>query len=175
MFFSALKASARRLRSIEEHCKKIQEALGRIEGRQLQDLPVADIQGAEFRVFSQGGEDGIFQHLLRHIAVTRKIFVEFGVENYTEANTRFLLTNNNWAGLVIDGSAKNVLPANESVFGLEIEAPIDIIPLNVVDAITPSSYEANRDRVPFQNSHQRKVLSRRSFASPAMPLAHWLS
>ena len=45
---------------------------------------------------------------MRHIAVGRKIFVEFGVENYTESNTRFLLMNDNWAGLVIDGSAKNV-------------------------------------------------------------------
>lgn len=108
MFFSALKASVRRLGSIEERCKKIQEALGRIEGRQLRDLPVADIRESEFRVFSQGGEDGIFQHLLRHIAVPRKVFIEFGVESYTESNTRFLLTNNNWAGLVIDGSSKNV-------------------------------------------------------------------
>ncbi|MEO6830060.1 MAG: hypothetical protein ABI164_09640 [Acidobacteriaceae bacterium] len=108
MFFSALKASARRFRSIEERCKKIQEALGRIEGRQLLDLSVADIQGAEFRVFSQWGEDGILQHLLRHIIAPRKVFVEFGVENYTESNTRFLLTNDNWAGLVIDGSEKNV-------------------------------------------------------------------
>jgi hypothetical protein len=108
MFFSTLKASARRLRSIEERCKRIQEALGRIEGRQLRDLPVEDIRGAEFRAFSQWGEDGILQHLLRHIAVARKVFVEFGVENYTESNTRFLLTNDNWAGLVIDGSTKNV-------------------------------------------------------------------
>lgn len=83
--------------------------MGRIEGRQLQDLPVtADIRKAEFRTFSQWGEDGILQHILRHIAVARKVFVEFGVENYTESNTRFLLINDNWAGLVIDGSAKNV-------------------------------------------------------------------
>jgi hypothetical protein len=109
MFFSALRTSVRHLRSIEERCKKIQEALGRIEGRQLHDLPVAaDIRKAEFRTFSQWGEDGILQHLLRHIAVARKVFVEFGVENYTESNTRFLLTNDNWAGLVIDGSAENV-------------------------------------------------------------------
>src|ERR1700712_2883813 len=98
MFLSALKASVRRLRSIEERCKRIQEALGRIEGRHLGDLPIADIQRAEFRVFSQGGEDGVLQHLLRHVAVARKIFVEFGVENYTESNTRFLLMNGNWAG-----------------------------------------------------------------------------
>jgi hypothetical protein len=108
MFFSALKAGSRRLHSIEERCKKIQQALGRIETRQLCNLPVADIQRAEFRTFSQWGEDGILQHLLRHIPGTRKVFVEFGVENYTESNTRFLLTNDNWAGLVIDGSAQNV-------------------------------------------------------------------
>jgi hypothetical protein len=109
MFFSALMASLKGLRSIEERCTKIQEALGRIEGRQLSDLPLtADIRKAEFRTFSQWGEDGILQHLLRHIAVSKKVFIEFGVENYTESNTRFLLTNNNWAGLVIDGSKENI-------------------------------------------------------------------
>ncbi len=108
MFFSALKASAGRLRTIEERCKKIQEALGRIEGRQLANVPAGDLQGAEFRTFSQWGEDGILQHLLRHVAITKKIFIEFGVENYTESNTRFLLVKDNWSGLVIDGSAANI-------------------------------------------------------------------
>lgn len=108
MFLPSLKAGAGRLRSIEERCKKIQEALGRIEGRQLYNLPAADIHGAEFRVFSQWGEDGILQHLLRHVSVSRNIFVEFGIENYTESNTRYLLVNNNWAGLVIDGSSENI-------------------------------------------------------------------
>jgi hypothetical protein len=108
MLLSVLRAGANRLRSIEERSKKIQEALGRIESRQLRDLPRSDIQGAEFRVFSQWGEDGILQHLLHHVSVTRKIFVEFGVENYTESNTRFLLINDNWVGLVIDGSSENI-------------------------------------------------------------------
>jgi hypothetical protein len=108
MLFSALKAGVGRLRSIEERCKKIQEALGRIESRQLRDIPAGDIHGAEFRVFSQWGEDGILQHLIRHVAIRKKIFVEFGVENYTESNTRYLLMNGNWAGLVIDGSPKNI-------------------------------------------------------------------
>ena len=108
MFLSKLKAAASRLRSIEERTKRIQESLGRIEGRQLQDLPVGDIHATEFRVFSQWGEDGILRHLLRHVKVSRKIFVEFGVENYTESNTRFLLINGNWVGLVIDGSPENI-------------------------------------------------------------------
>lgn len=108
MLLSTLKSAVARLRSIEERTKKIQEALGRIEARQLRDTPAADIRGAEFRVFSQWGEDGILQHLLRHVPISKKVFVEFGVENYTECNTRFLLVNGNWAGLVIDGSPENI-------------------------------------------------------------------
>ena len=85
---------------------RIQEALGRIEARQL--ALCSDVKKAEFRVFSQWGEDGIIQYLLNHVAVDRPIFVEFGVENYTESNTRFLLTNNQWSGLIIDGNAENI-------------------------------------------------------------------
>lgn len=108
MFFSALRSSVNRLRGIEERCKKMQEALGRIEGRQLRDTAIADIRGAEFRVYSQWGEDGILQHLVRHVPISRKVFVEFGVESYVESNTRYLLINDNWSGLVIDGSSEHI-------------------------------------------------------------------
>ena len=87
---------------------KIQEALGRIENRQLQIIDSKNIKENEFRVFSQWGEDGIIQFLIRNINIPNRIFVEFGVENYTESNTRFLLVNNNWSGLIIDGSLENV-------------------------------------------------------------------
>src|SRR5262249_904452 len=35
-------------------------------------------------------------------------FIEFGVEDFTEANTRFLMMNNNWSGYVMDGSSECV-------------------------------------------------------------------
>lgn len=69
---------------------------------------INNIQEAEFKVFSQWGEDGIIQYLINTIDVENKFFVEFGVEDYTESNTRFLLCNNNWNGFVMDGSLKNV-------------------------------------------------------------------
>jgi hypothetical protein len=89
---------------------RIQEALGRIEQRQIVASWKGDLRAAEFRVFSQWGEDGIIQALLSAIppASLRKVFVEFGVENYTESSTRFLLVNDNWSGLVIDGSEQNI-------------------------------------------------------------------
>ena len=86
----------------------IQEALGRIEMRQNQVIQSQDINDYEFRVSSQWGEDGIIQYLISKIEICNKVFVEFGVENYTESNTRFLLQNNNWKGLVIDGGKENI-------------------------------------------------------------------
>lgn len=67
-----------------------------------------NIQDTEFKVFSQWGEDGIIQYLIHKLPIENKVFIEFGVEDYTEANTRFLLENDNWSGLVMDGSVKNI-------------------------------------------------------------------
>lgn len=68
------------------------------------------IQEAEFKVFSQFGDDGIIQYIIANAELKpyERRFIEFGVENYTESNTRFLLMNDNWSGLVIDGSQRNI-------------------------------------------------------------------
>lgn len=62
------------------------------------------IQDAEFKVFSQFGDDGIIQYLIGHLVIEPREFIEFGVQNYEESNTRFLLINNNWRGLVIEAN-----------------------------------------------------------------------
>lgn len=69
---------------------------------------VHQLEEVEFSVFSQNGEDGILQYIIDQIDIPNRIFIEFGVEYYTESNTRFLLMNNHWAGLVMDGSKKNI-------------------------------------------------------------------
>lgn len=68
------------------------------------------IENSEFKIYSQNGEDGIIDFLLQALDLSDypKAFVEFGVENYKEANTRFLLQFRNFQGLVIDGSTENI-------------------------------------------------------------------
>jgi hypothetical protein len=66
------------------------------------------ISDFEFKIFSQFGDDGIIQWLIHNMQIEEENFVEFGVQDYKESNTRFLLMNNNWSGMVIDGSAKNI-------------------------------------------------------------------
>jgi len=87
---------------------QMREALGRIEARQCAEEGASSFTAHEFQVYSQWGEDGLIQRLIREVKIARKIFVEFGVETYTEANTRFLLVNDNWSGLVLDGGESNV-------------------------------------------------------------------
>jgi hypothetical protein len=100
--------SLQRISALEEKCARLQEALGRLEARQVQALQPASPQDAEYRVFSQWGEDGILDWLVSRVPIARERFVEFGVEDYTEANTRFLLGNRNWSGLIFDGDPANI-------------------------------------------------------------------
>lgn len=72
------------------------------------DQVLEDIKLAEYKVFSQWKDDGIIQFLVEYLNIPNKVFIEFGVENYYESNTRFLLMNNNWKGLILDGSAAHV-------------------------------------------------------------------
>ena len=88
------------------------EALRVGQGRILTELnrakPAQPLRDSEFQVFSQWGEDGIIQKLIQHVPVKHKTFIEFGVEDFVEANCRFLLINNHWRGYVLDGEQKRI-------------------------------------------------------------------
>ncbi|PWT72736.1 MAG: hypothetical protein C5B59_14955 [Bacteroidetes bacterium] len=85
-----------------------------LNGRTLANLnnflfkQINKLSDVEFQVYSQWGDDGIIQWLIQRIEIPHKTFIEFGVQNYTESNTRFLLVNNNWEGLVLDGGRENI-------------------------------------------------------------------
>lgn len=66
------------------------------------------LHAAEFCAFSQWGEDGIIDWLIEHLPGIPRSFVEFGVQDYRESNTRLLLQLRNWRGLVLDGSAAHI-------------------------------------------------------------------
>jgi hypothetical protein len=99
------------LRHIEQLDLKHPKVLA---GRTLANLnnhifkSITRLSDVEFQVYSQWGDDGIIQWLIHNVNVDDPTFVEFGVQDYTESNTRFLLVNNNWEGLVLDGSAENI-------------------------------------------------------------------
>lgn len=88
---------------------KVLVAHGYIQGIKKALPHQKGLHESEFKVFSQFGDDGIIQYLVHLLDIKENSFIEFGVENYTESNTRFLLVHDNWRGLIIDGSEKHIL------------------------------------------------------------------
>ncbi|EDZ62224.1 hypothetical protein SMGD1_0509 [Sulfurimonas gotlandica GD1] len=83
--------------------------LGKMHSKRIMECQnINSLEDVEFKVYSQWGDDGIIQYLINNIDIPNKIFIEFGVQNYTESNTRFLLQNDNWSGLVMDGSEEAI-------------------------------------------------------------------
>ncbi|HVN49161.1 MAG TPA: hypothetical protein VMU30_10135, partial [Bacteroidota bacterium] len=91
--------------------------LGQILSKDVQTKQnIRDLSEVEFKIFSQHREDGIIQYLIHHIVIPNKTFVEFGVTDYRESNTRFLLFNNNWRGLIMDAGKKHISRIRSSDF-----------------------------------------------------------
>jgi hypothetical protein len=81
---------------------RLRAQIGWLESRHVATLGPHEIRRAEFQVFSQFGEDGLIQFLVQRVPITHDVFVELGVSDYRESNTRFLLAHDDWRGLVVD-------------------------------------------------------------------------
>ena len=81
--------------------------IGGIEARTVSQYAPDRIRDSEFKVFSQFGEDGIIQFLVSRVPIEQAVFVEFGVDDYRESNTRFLLVHDNWRGLIMDAGSSH--------------------------------------------------------------------
>jgi hypothetical protein len=95
------------IKKIEENINNLKILNGKKLSLHMDNLITNNFHDYEFKVFSQFGEDGLIQFLIKNLDISCKKFIEFGVEDYEEANTRFLLENNNWSGLIIDSSKEN--------------------------------------------------------------------
>lgn len=112
-------------------------AIGRLESRLIRNATLRSLHDAEFKVFSQFGEDGIIQYLIQHVPIANDVFVELGVGDYTESNTRFLLVNNNWRGLIVDcGTAHTeFLKRTEMRWRYSVEAETAFLTRDNVNAV----------------------------------------
>jgi hypothetical protein len=99
------------LREVQATGWDAQLLLGKMASWRVRPMDViASLQDVEFKVTSQWGEDGIIDWLIERAEIPSELhtFIEFGVENYRESNTRFLLQNRNWRGFIMDGGSSMV-------------------------------------------------------------------
>ena len=89
------------------------------------------IQEKEFSVYSQFGDDGIIQYLIHFLNLkkTDGRLIEFGVGDYFESNTHFLVVNNRYEGFVIEGDKKNmnILKSSSIYWKYKLKAKTDFI------------------------------------------------
>jgi hypothetical protein len=98
-----LATTGQQIATVQRELDALRVQLGGLESRSVAALGPDRLRDAEFTVFSQFGEDGILQFLVQRVPIEDEVFVEFGVEDYNESNTRFLLVHDNWRGLILDG------------------------------------------------------------------------
>lgn len=105
---NALAAALPRLLTLDRAAEDIKVNQGRILTELNRTKTSADLADYEFKIFSQWGEDGIIQHLTQSLDLPNRTFIEFGIEDFSESNCRFLMIKDNWRGFVIDGSPANI-------------------------------------------------------------------
>ena len=116
-FTSRILSLPTELRKLNEANDEIKLLLGGIHADRVRNKENYENLGdLEFKVFSQFGDDGIIQYLVSRLGFKNKTFVEFGVEDYRESNTRFLLQHNGWTGFVMDSSPENIDSLKNSSF-----------------------------------------------------------
>ena len=96
------------LDDLKNKLNKILINQGKILDLSIKDKSLNELNDYHYSIFSQFNEDSVIQYLIKNLKIENKIFIEIGVENYEEANTRYLLENNNWEGLIIDSSKENI-------------------------------------------------------------------
>ena len=79
---------------------------------------IKKINDLDYKIFSQFGEDGIIDYLVQSLEITSPKFVEIGVGDYSECNTRFLFEIAQPKGLIIDcvNNFKNRVKKNISLW-----------------------------------------------------------
>lgn len=105
------------------------------------------INEAEEKIFSQNGEDGIIDYILEVLNINDPKFIEIGVENYIEANTRLLYYIRNSQGLIVDQSIDiNKLTKNLDLWKGRIKVlKRSVSPKNINNIINYEQFNKNLD------------------------------
>ncbi len=140
-----LSSKTKNILNIGKGSNEIQKlALGKILSKRNKSKIIEKVEDIEFKIFSQFGDDGIIQFLVDKLEIDFEYqnFIEFGVEDYSEANTKFLLLNNNWSGLILDSSNENIenIKKNNFFWKFELEAKKCFITKDNINSIIANSY-----------------------------------
>ena len=147
----SLSSKIKKIIGIGKSSNEIQKlAIGKLLLKRNKLKKIEKIEDIEFKIFSQFGDDGIIQFLIDKLEIDYEYqnFIEFGVEDYSEANTKFLLLNNNWSGLILDSSNENIENIKKKIFfwKFELEAIKSFITKENINSVITNS-NINRKKI----------------------------
>lgn len=109
---------------------------------------IKNLQEAEYKIFSQTGEDGIIDFLLEKLDISNCKFIEIGVGDYSEANTRYIYEKSFSEGLIIDieNNLRDKVSKNINLWkGLLHVENIEINSENINEILDKYNLNANLD------------------------------
>ena len=109
---------------------------------------IENLETVNYKVFSQHGEDGIIQYLIKRLNLKEIKFVEIGTEDYSESNTRYIYQTMNCEGLIIDPykNLKNQIQKHISLSSNKLKIHNDYINKeNILEILKKNNFEKNMD------------------------------
>ena len=86
---------------------------------------IKNLGDTDYKIFSQNGEDGILDYLLYQLNIEKPKFIEIGVGDYSESNTRFIFERTSPRGLIIDCIENNNKPKSNAKNAIAVHQLIE--------------------------------------------------
>jgi len=109
---------------------------------------IKHLSDADYKVFSQTGEDGIIDYLLYSLNIKVPQFVEIGVGDYRESNTRYIFEKNCCRGMIIDKNPnlKNKVSKNVRLWKGDLTIIETTVKSNdIANILTSNNFDNNLD------------------------------
>lgn len=87
-----------------------------------------------YKVYSEGMEDGILAEIFRRVGVSRRRFVEIGVQDGVECNSAYLLLSG-WSGAWIEGASESAARARATFATYPLEVVEEFVTAENADAL----------------------------------------
>ena len=109
---------------------------------------VNKLSDVDYKIFSQNGEDGILDYLLYQLKIEKPKYIEIGVGDYTESNTRFIFERCSPKGVIVDclENLEEKIKKNFSLWKSELKIVNDFVnPNNIIKIMREADTLNNLD------------------------------
>ena len=109
---------------------------------------VNKLSDVDYKIFSQNGEDGILDYLLYQLKIEKPKYIEIGVGDYTELNTRFIFERCSPKGVIVDclENLEEKIKKNFSLWKSELKIVNDFVnPNNIIKIMREADTLNNLD------------------------------